>query len=71
MKINDTYDIESHRWLTNFLVVRVITQIWSTDNPHHALLVYNEAMPGYNKHRMIILATYSQCQTGLRAPVYN
>ena len=46
-------------------IVRVITQILSVDNSHHAVLVHLEAMPGYDKHRMIILATYSQCQTGL------
>ena len=64
-EIYHTCDVESHRWFTNFLVVRVITQIWSIDNSHHALLVYNEAMSGYNRHRMIMVATYSQSQTGL------
>ena len=64
-EIYHTCDIESHRWFTNFVVVRVITQIWSTHNSHHALLVCNEAMPGYDKLRTIILATYSESQTGL------
>ena len=35
------------------------------DNSRHILPVCNKTMSGYDKHRMIILATYSQCQTGL------
>ena len=36
------------------------------DNSRHILPVCNKTVSGCNKHRMIILATYSQCQTGLK-----
>ena len=35
------------------------------DNSRHILPVCNKTVSGCNKHRMIILATYSQFQTGL------
>ena len=42
-EIYHTCDIESYCWFTNLIVVRVITQILSVDNSHHAMLVYNKS----------------------------
>ena len=52
MKINYTCDIESHRWLANFIVVRVGTPILSTDNSFHIVPVYDKTVPGCDKQRI-------------------
>ena len=44
--------IESHRWLANFIVVKVITPILSTDNSFHIVPVYDKTVPGCDKHRI-------------------
>ena len=51
MKYINTYDIESHHWLANFIVVKVITPILSTDNSFHIVPVYDKTVPGCDKHR--------------------
>ena len=43
-----------------FTLVRVITQILNIDKFSYILPVCNKTVSGCNKHRIIILATYSQ-----------
>ena len=52
-EIYHTCDIESHRWLANFIVVKVITPILSTDNSFHIVPVYDKTVLGYDRHRII------------------
>ena len=65
MKIPHTCNLNHIVGLPIVFIGRVITQIPSVDNSHHAVLVYNKPCRCYDKHRMINLLTYSQCQTGL------
>ena len=51
-EIHHTCDIESHRWFYQLFVVRVITQILSTDNSFHIVPVYDKTVPGCDKHRI-------------------
>ena len=50
-KFKVSCDIESHRWFYQLFVVRVITQILSTDNSFHIVPVYDKTVPGCDKHR--------------------
>ena len=67
-EIDDTYDIESHRWLANFIVVKVLTPILSTDNSFHIAPVYDKTVPGCDKHRINHISYWRlivQSQAGL------
>ena len=52
MKIIDTCDLESQRWLTN-VGSQGDTPILGNDNSFHTVPVYEKTVPGCDKHQFI------------------